>query len=642
MENNRYSIRQIAREMDALRDRMLKLRDNVYPKCCPGQNLLEGCEVVERANSIILRMDPQGKVTDINPFAEQFFGYSRNEIIGKNAVGTIVPERESTGRDLDALVRDLARHPERYENNINENTTRGGERVWIAWTNRVVTDDTGQVAEIICIGNDITELTRMRDELRKREQTYRALFEASKDPIAIIDSEGCLLDVNQAGLDLFGYEKDRVLRMKVSEFCASPDEWKKLCMHLEQHGFTRKLEALFRRRTGEILDCLVTTAVREDVEGGTRTYQSYIYDITEQKRIQGALRESERKLSIVVDSIPDIVYRLTPDGRISFISDSVRAYGYTPEDLIGRNMSELVHPDDLPRARYALMERRTGARRTRSLEIRLLSKTLISVPFEINSRSVDPDPVFLLEAEGLYRDDRVADENFLGTQGVAHDITELKRAEREVQESREQFRALFESNPEAVMLIDQETGKILDVNNSGTEIYGYSREEFARLSRNDIWTDAEAVAEEPRRKPSILPFLQHRKKDGSVFPAEVTGSEIELLGHRMYLCAIRDITDRLRAEEESLLREKLRGALEMAHAVCHEINQPLQVITGYAQLLTHEKTSAENYDRYVREIQSAVERMAEITWKLNNITRYETIDYVANSKIIDINRASQS
>ncbi len=644
MENGRtgHSIQHIAHEMDSLREKLLKLHQEDLPEYDLGPENLDGRQMVDHANSIILRLDPQGVITFINRYAERFFGYTRDEIVGKNVIGTIVPERESTGRDLGEMIRDLARHPERYENNINENVTREGERVWIAWTNRVVDGKTGGETEIICIGNDITGLTRMRDQLRREERTYRTLFEASKDLIAIIDSEGCVLDINQAGLDLLGYEKKRVLGRRVPEFCASLEEYNKLRGHLEKYGATRNLELQLRKSTGKVLDCLVTTTVRDGDEESARIYQSFIYDITEKKRIECALRESERKLSIVVDSIPDIVYRLNPDGKISFISDSVRKYGYNPKELLGKSMYDIVHPDDLPKARYALMERRTGERRTRSLEIRLLAKSREAVPFSIDLRRVELEPTFILEAEGLYRGDRVADENFLGTQGVAHDITEQRRAEREIHESREQFRALFEANPEAVMLIDKETGRILDVNNSGMKIYGYSREEFGHLFREDIWAKSDTRDDKPREEFSVTPLHQHRKKDGSVFPAEITGSEIELLGHRMYLCAIRDVTDRLRAEEESLMREKLQGALEMAHAVCHEINQPLQVITGYAQLLTLEKTGDENFIRYMQEIQSAVQRMTEITWKLNNITRYETIDYVGNSKIIDINRASQS
>ncbi|MGP0044585.1 MAG: PAS domain-containing protein, partial [Syntrophobacteraceae bacterium] len=83
-------------------------------------------ELVQSANSIILRRDVSGKVTFFNEFAQVFFGYSEDEILGKNVVGTIVPELESTGRDLRAMIEDIGVNPDRYKNNVNENMLRNG------------------------------------------------------------------------------------------------------------------------------------------------------------------------------------------------------------------------------------------------------------------------------------------------------------------------------------------------------------------------------------------------------------------------------------------------------------------------------------------------------------------------------------
>jgi len=102
-----------------------------------------------------------------------------------------------------------------------------------------------------------------------------------------------------------------------------------------------------------------------------------------------------------------------------------------------------------------------------------------------------------------------------------------------------------------------------------------------------------------------------------------------------------DIGDRKRAEEERILTEKLNAILEMAGAVCHELNQPLQVVSAYAERL-QQAVSEDNplYGKIVKIIDN-VNRMADITRKLQNITTYETIDYVQGEKIIDIHKASQ-
>lgn len=113
-------------------------------------------ELVENANSIILRMNAEGRITFINEFGQRFFGYSSEEILGRDPVGTIMPFTESGGRDMRQLLDQICANPKAFEQNVNENVRRNGERVWIAWTNRLVLDEEGRMKEILSIGSDIT------------------------------------------------------------------------------------------------------------------------------------------------------------------------------------------------------------------------------------------------------------------------------------------------------------------------------------------------------------------------------------------------------------------------------------------------------------------------------------------------------
>lgn len=134
-------------------------------------------ELVQNANSIILRWRRDGNVTFMNEFGQKFFGYSESEILGKHVVGTIVPETESTGRDLRPLMDQICADPAAFENNVNENMRKDGSRVWIAWTNKVVLDEQGQVKEILSIGSDITERKRAEEALRQSEEKFRQFAE---------------------------------------------------------------------------------------------------------------------------------------------------------------------------------------------------------------------------------------------------------------------------------------------------------------------------------------------------------------------------------------------------------------------------------------------------------------------------------
>ncbi|MGZ5968658.1 MAG: ATP-binding protein, partial [Polyangiales bacterium] len=125
-------------------------------------------ELVEHANSIILRMDTRGRITFANEFAVSFFGYP--ELVGRSAIGTIVPETESTGRDLALMMEDLTSHPDRFAHNENENVRRDGERVWIAWTNKPILDRAERLVGVLAIGNDITALKRTEAELVRAKE----------------------------------------------------------------------------------------------------------------------------------------------------------------------------------------------------------------------------------------------------------------------------------------------------------------------------------------------------------------------------------------------------------------------------------------------------------------------------------------
>ncbi len=127
-------------------------------------------ELVENANSIILRMDSVGTIKYINEFALEFFGFEENELVGKNVVGTIVPETESTGRDLREMIQGIGLQPEMYGANENENIRRNGERVWVAWTNKAIFDEAGNIAQILCVGSDISDIKRLEEKLRESQK----------------------------------------------------------------------------------------------------------------------------------------------------------------------------------------------------------------------------------------------------------------------------------------------------------------------------------------------------------------------------------------------------------------------------------------------------------------------------------------
>jgi PAS domain S-box-containing protein len=122
-------------------------------------------ELVQSANSIILRFNTQGRITFINEYAQRFFGFSERQIIGRHVMDTIVPHVDSSGHNLHYKFKKLLRNPEKYHSFEIENVRSNGERVWIAWTNRVVLDKDGNIAELLAVGIDNTERMAYKEHI---------------------------------------------------------------------------------------------------------------------------------------------------------------------------------------------------------------------------------------------------------------------------------------------------------------------------------------------------------------------------------------------------------------------------------------------------------------------------------------------
>ncbi len=134
-------------------------------------------ELVESANSVIMRWDRGGTITFFNEYAQKFFGFREDEILGRNVMGSIVPETDSSGNNLREMIEDIERHPEKYVSNENENIKRNGERVWISWTNRPIYAEDGTLEEILSIGKDETERKAVA---RALQETQAQLIQSDK------------------------------------------------------------------------------------------------------------------------------------------------------------------------------------------------------------------------------------------------------------------------------------------------------------------------------------------------------------------------------------------------------------------------------------------------------------------------------
>ncbi len=289
-------------------------------------------DLLEKANNIVLRMDTEGNITFVNDFAEGFFLFGKDELLGKNVVGTIVPVTDRAGKRLAAMIRSIGRNPDRYVRNENENVRRTGERVWVLWTNKPVRDEEGRTVEILCVGSDITERKRMeevlleaRNELKQRvkertaelalknrelrvEITGRRRAEEVRSsilraiPHAVLGlKEGTVIFANDAVEAVFGWKPEDLIGRGTRVLFRSNEEYEETGNHFYHELEKRKTlseEHRFRHKDGRDLllrasGARIGTSLKD--KGVVITYE----DITLRRRNEERMEKLDRALYAV-------------------------------------------------------------------------------------------------------------------------------------------------------------------------------------------------------------------------------------------------------------------------------------------------------------------------------------------------------
>lgn len=282
--------------------------------------------LIENANSIILRIGSTGKILYMNPFGQAFFGFAQEEIIGKNIRGTILPEMESSGRDMSNLMVAISKNPAQYETHDNENLRKDGSRVWVLWTNRAVLDEKGEIAEILCIGTDVTlhkeaekqdhrsreileekvrqrtrELQKVNEDLlfeiverkiaeealRESETRYRSIVEDAVEGIFQTTAEGTYTLANNAITRMLGYDSPEEFMSVASNMeellFADPKQRLVFRNLLKASGRVKGFETQYVKKDGgRVWVCLNVRAVHDDRDNYL-FYEGTVEDISSRK-----------------------------------------------------------------------------------------------------------------------------------------------------------------------------------------------------------------------------------------------------------------------------------------------------------------------------------------------------------------------
>ncbi len=418
----------------------------------------------------VYRSTHEGKFVEVNPAMVQMFGFSsKEEMLNID----IKKELYFAPSERDSLFLDTGL--ERTE--IFRMRRKDGSEIWVEDHGRYVHDDKGNVVFHEGIVRDVTQRLIAEDTLKKSEEKYRDIFAWA--PVGIYQSslDGIILTANQSLADILGYgsSEDLINRKFADDIYFNEQERQKLIKESNKgKGAITNLEVLWKKKDGApIWVSLVSHTIR-DTSGKTIYYEGFVIDIDKRKRVEEELRKKEDRMRLLVEGTPYLFfYTQDMQGRITYISPSVEKITGHPADDWYNQAHWFVTDNKINE--YA--KERTHAHLRGEI-------TEGSILLEVEH--ADKHPI-LLE---VYESPMILEGKVVGTQGIAHDITERKRSEIALQESERKLSTLMGNLPGmAYRCINDKDWTMIYVSDGCLELTGYKPEDLIKnnkLSFNDI------------------------------------------------------------------------------------------------------------------------------------------------------------
>jgi PAS domain S-box-containing protein len=515
--------------------------------------------LLENAPHATVVINPDTSVRYVNPAWERFNGWTLAEVVGLKAPYPWWPE-EIRNEEFLPIYMDAIRQPVGKGEIIA--LKKNGEPYWIDMNWVSVTQD-GEFLYAIVNSVDITER-------KKAEEKRQAILQTALDGFWICDLNGKFLEVNDSYCAMTGYTREELLKMSIMDIEAveKPEETAQRIHKIIEQGGDR-FETKHKCKDGRIIDIEISVKYTSADEGRMIVF---VRDITQRKKAEKALKESEEKFSKAFHGSPVMIAITTiKDGKYIDINDGYAlSTGYSREELLGKTAMDMhiwVHPDD--RAKMFKMLREQGKVHNLEIDFRMKSGEIRTWLFSAETIDISGEPCLI---------------------GVSVDITERKLMEESLANEAIRRRILVEQSRDGIVILDQ-NGAVYEANRRFADMLGYTPEEVLHLH---VWDweylyPRERVVEMIRTVDEAGDHFEtkHKRKDGSIYDVEIsTNGAMFAGGQKLIFCVCRDITERKVAEEkrQAILQTALDGfCITGLDGKFFEVNDAYCAMTGYTR-----------------------------------------------------------
>jgi two-component system, NtrC family, sensor kinase len=568
--------------------------------------------ILEEMDDGYFETDLAGNFTFVNDAMANLLGYSKEELIGMN-YRAYTPQKDM--KAVFEAYNHIYQTGEPLRNFSRRITRKDGSYGLAESSIFPIRNERNEVIGFRGVRHDITQYERAEQALRQSEEKHRTILEEMEDAYFEVDLKGHLTFVNDSLCRSLGYSRQELIGMSYKHFTVEEDVESVFQVFNEVYrtgvpnkgcpwravrkdgarGFAETSVSLLRNEIGEVIG-----------------FRGVGRDITERKNTEEALRQSEERYRTILEEMEDSYFEVDLGGHFTLVNNSVcRDLGYSRQELIGMSYKYFTAEDDVASVFQVFNEVYTTGVPNKGFAWMTIRK--------------DGTHGFAETSVSLLRD---SNGEVIGFRGIGRDVTERRQAEEKLRQSEENYRTLFNSSVIGTIVLDAETMKVVMVNQSAAEMFGFSSPEeavgvdpvgFVCADDRDRMLNVALKTLFERDSRDVYEICMVTR-DGREIWISATGARIMHMGKLAGLISFRDITEERQQRERLMMTERLASIGELAAGAAHELNNPLTSIIGFSELLM-EKDTPDYIRRDLALIHSEAQRAANVMSNLLTFAR---------------------